>query len=315
MGTVGLLHADLFQDHLTGPGHPEQPARLQAILERLASDGLMEQLEQLAPVPATDIQLQRAHPQAYLERVREAAESGEEWVDSPDANLCSASERVARHAAGAALQAVDQVISGDWQRAFVAARPPGHHAEESLAMGFCLFNNAVLAARHAQAVHGLERVAIVDWDVHHGNGTQHILEADGSVFYGSLHQFPHYPGTGLADERGHGDGHGATLNCPMPPGTGDKHWRRAFETELLPALEAFAPELVIISAGFDAHELDPLSEVNLHEESYAVFTEQLLQATAGCARGRMVSLLEGGYHLDALASSAAAHVASMLQAQ
>ena len=314
MATVGLIHSDLFQEHLTGPGHPEQPQRLRAVLARLGSDGLTQQLDQLAPKPATDPQLQRVHPQAYLERVRSAAEGGQIWVDSPDAPLCLQSERVARHAAGAALQAVDQVLEGHWQRAFVAARPPGHHAEESLAMGFCLFNNAVLAARHARAAHALERVAIIDWDVHHGNGTQHLLEEDGNIFYGSLHQSPHYPGTGLATDRGRGDGEGATLNCPLPPGTGDKHWRRAFEREILPALEDFAPELVIVSAGFDAHELDPLSDIDLHEESYAAFTHELLQATADCAGGRMISLLEGGYHLDALASSAAAHVAAMLEA-
>lgn len=312
MPTTGLIHGDVFTEHGTGPGHPECPERVQAVVQALESDGLLAELDVTQPRAATDAEVERIHPAAYHERVRRAAEDGHGWVDSPDANLGLRSEAVARLAAGSALEAVDRVLDGRWQRAFLATRPPGHHAEESLAMGFCFYNHVALAARHAQAAHGLERVAIVDWDVHHGNGTQHLFEADGSVLYASLHQFPHYPGTGLASERGTGDGDGATLNCPLEPRTGDREWLAAFEERVLPALEAFAPELVLVSAGFDAHVRDPLSATEVTEQTYARFTSGLLQATAASAKGRLVSILEGGYDLQGLAKSASVHVASLL---
>ncbi len=313
MPTTGLIHGDVFTEHDTGSGHPECPERVRAVLATLESDGLLAELDASAPPrAATDAELERIHPAPFHQRVKRAAEGGQSWVDSPDANLGARSEHVARLAAGAALEAVDRVVDGRWQRAFLATRPPGHHAEESLAMGFCFYNHVALAARHAQRAHGLERVAIVDWDVHHGNGTQHLFEADGSVLYASLHQFPHYPGTGLAAERGDGEGEGATLNCPLEPGTGDKEWLAAFEDSVLPALEAFAPELVLVSAGFDAHVRDPLSATEVSAETYARFTSGLLQATASSASGRLVSILEGGYDLEGLASSASQHVSALL---
>jgi len=310
---VGWIASPQCDAHDPGPGHPERAERLAAIEARLVASGLAAQLERYAPEPAPRAALERVHPRAYLEHVERAIRSGATCVDSTDANVCPASFEAALAAAGGALLAVDGVLSGRWTRAFAGLRPPGHHAEEAFAMGFCLFNNAAVAARHAQAAHGLARVAIVDWDVHHGNGTQHLFEEDGSVFYASLHQYPHYPGTGAARERGRGAGAGTTLNCPQPAGSGDREWLAAFEGVVLPALEDFRPELVVVSAGFDAHRLDPLSQTRLSEESYAVMTRGLLELAERCAGGRLVSLLEGGYSLEGLAASVEAHVGELVR--
>src|SRR5262245_21934620 len=203
-------------------------------------------------------------------------------------------------------------MDGTWANAFVACRPPGHHAERDEAMGFCLFNNVAVAAAHLRAAHGLARVAILDWDVHHGNGTQHTFEADPSVFYASLHQRPWYPGTGAADERGVGAGEGATLNCPQSAGTGDREWLRTLEMQVIPALERFAPEFVLVSAGFDAHERDPLSYTQVTTEGFRRMTEVVQAFAVSRCGGRVVSLLEGGYELQALADSVEAHVSTLL---
>jgi acetoin utilization deacetylase AcuC-like enzyme len=209
------------------------------------------------------------------------------------------------------LEACERVLNGEWRNAFCAVRPPGHHAEQDAAMGFCLFNNVAVAAAALRQRHGLARVAILDWDVHHGNGTQHFFERDPSVFYASLHQWPLYPGTGAADERGLGAGEGATRNCPLPGGSGDAEWLRALEDTLLPELEAFRPEFVLLSAGFDAHRLDPLSGTRLSEHAYAEMTRRMLELAARSAQGRLVSVLEGGYHLSALASCVETHLGEL----
>jgi acetoin utilization deacetylase AcuC-like enzyme len=206
------------------------------------------------------------------------------------------------------------VWKGTWSSAFVAARPPGHHAERDSAMGFCVFNNVAVAAAHLVEVLGAERVAIVDWDVHHGNGTQHLFERDPRVFYASLHQWPLYPGTGARSERGIGEGEGRTLNLPQPPHAGDAQWLGAFERELLPALEDFDPSIVLVSAGFDAHRDDPLAQTELTTSAFATMTERLLELARSRCKGRLVSLLEGGYDLGALSDSVEAHVAALVRA-
>jgi acetoin utilization deacetylase AcuC-like enzyme len=311
---TGLVRSSECRAHDPGPGHPESAERLVAIEERLQAVGLWSALDVAAARPAEREDLLRIHAAHYLQRVEERIARGADWVDSPDANVSLASWRTALLAAGGALEAVDRVQEGRWKNAFVAIRPPGHHAEENLAMGFCLLNNVAIAARHLQAKHGLERIAILDWDVHHGNGTQHLFERDPTVFYASLHEYPHYPGTGSKSERGLGAGEGATLNCPMPPRSGEREWLAALEGEILPALERFRPEFVLVSAGFDAHRRDPLSSTELDESSFAAMSARALELAARYADGRLVSVLEGGYDLDALARSVEAHVAELARA-
>jgi acetoin utilization deacetylase AcuC-like enzyme len=310
---TGLLDHAAFLEHDNGPGHPERPERLLAVLAHLARTGLLAELDRRAPGPAPAEALAAVHGEEYLRRVAETAGRGGS-LDDPDTEASEGSYEAARRAAGAVIEACDRVMAGEWHNAFVAARPPGHHAEVGRAMGFCLFNNAAIAARHLQRRHGLERVAILDWDVHHGNGTQHIFEEDGSVFYASLHQFPHYPGTGAATERGRGAGAGTTLNLPQPAGSGDREWIAALEDAALPALLDFAPEFLIVSAGFDAHADDPLSATEVSVDGFRVLTERAAELARRACRGRLVACLEGGYHLEALARSAAAHVAALVEA-
>jgi acetoin utilization deacetylase AcuC-like enzyme len=236
---------------------------------------------------------------------------GEQVLDDGDTHVCKYSFDAALLAAGAVIQAVDEVSTGRLTRAFCAVRPPGHHAESTKVMGFCLLNNVAIGARYAQRKHGVGRVAILDWDVHHGNGTQEIFYDDDSVFYISLHQYPYYPGTGAAAERGAGRGEGFTLNCPMGAGSVEKDYLDAFQTQILPALHRFKPELVMISAGFDAHKDDPLASIQLDEESFARMTNLVTEISEQYCGGRIVSVLEGGYNLQALARSVEAHLVAM----
>ena len=250
-----------------------------------------------------------AHPADYIARIEEAVpETGIVRIDA-DTSMSPKSFEAALTAVGAAMAAVDDVYSGAADNVFVAARPPGHHAERETAMGFCLFNNAAIAARHAQKRHGAERVAIVDWDVHHGNGTQDIFWSDPSVLYCSTHQMPLYPGTGAKNETGAGN----IVNAPLSPGTGSDHFREAFNSRVLPAIDNFRPDLIIISAGFDAHHRDPLAEINLVEDDFDWATGQLMERASRFSGGRLVSLLEGGYDLQGLAYSVAAHVGRMMK--
>jgi len=311
---TGLVRHEAFARHDTGRGHPERPARLAAIHARLEASGLLAAVDCLEPDPAPVAWIARVHDESYVRATERACAAGVRVLDFGDTAVSEASYGAALIAAGGAVQAVDRVMDGTWANAFVACRPPGHHAERAEAMGFCLFNNVAVAAAHLRAVRGVARVAILDWDVHHGNGTQHLFEADPSVFYASLHQWPWYPGTGAAGERGVGAGLGATLNCPQAAGTGDRAWLRALETEVIPALERFAPEFVLVSAGFDAHERDPLSHTRVTTDGFRRMTEIVRTFAASRCGGRVVSLLEGGYDLDALAESVEAHVGELLTA-
>ena len=314
MTRTAILASPFSLRHDTGPGHPERAARIDAIERRLAASGLLAQVERADAPPAESAWLERVHEAGYANRIEAAIARGARVLDEGDTRVSADSYRAALAAAGGAVRAVEGVVAGTWSNAFVAVRPPGHHAERGTAMGFCLFNNAAIAAAHARAALGIERVAILDWDVHHGNGTQHLFEGDPDVFYASLHQWPLYPGTGLARERGRGAGEGATLNCPQEPGAGDREWLAAYEERVLPAIEAFDPGLVIVSAGFDAHARDPLAQTRLSTGAFATMTESVLELARRCCGGRVVSVLEGGYDLDALAESVEAHVGALARA-
>jgi len=308
---TGLVAHPRCQDHYAGPGHPERPERLAAILARLEESGLARELERLTAPPAPRAQLDAVHRAAYLDTVESACARGRSLLDGGDTYVCDASFEAAVLASGGLIAAVERVLDGRWRNAFVAVRPPGHHAEEAQAMGFCLINHIAVAARYLRGAGGLERVAIVDWDVHHGNGTQHLFERDPTVFFASLHQYPHYPGTGAASERGKGAGEGATLNCPLPAGSGDAEWLDALEQRVLPALEDFRPQFVLVSAGFDAHALDPLSGTRVTEDGFRRMTRAVKELASQTADGRVVALLEGGYQLGALARSVEAHLAEL----
>jgi acetoin utilization deacetylase AcuC-like enzyme len=304
--TTLIIHHDDCLRHDTGPRHPERPQRVRAVLAAL--EGLPG-LELLPAPKAEDEQLLRVHPPAHLERVRSTEpEEGRVTINEDDNLMSPGSYDAALRAAGSICFAIDEVMAGRAENAFCVVRPPGHHAEAELPMGFCLFNNVAVGARHAQAVHGVERVAILDFDVHHGNGTQAIFENDPSVLFVSSHQMPLYPGGGFPDETGVGN----IINLPLPPGADGAYFRKLWEQVALPAVRAFKPGIILVSAGFDAHADDPLGQVELHEEDYAWITGELRAAAEEFCAGRLVSILEGGYNLDALGDSARAHVEALL---
>lgn len=311
---TGFVSHPTYVEHRTGPGHPERPQRLEAILTGLERSGVLAEVDRHEPGPIDLERITAVHDPDHVARVEAACGRAPALLDGGDTAVSERSFEAARLAAGGLVEAVDRAMDGTWARAFVCCRPPGHHAERDRAMGFCLFNNVAVAAAHLRAAHGLERIAILDWDVHHGNGTQHLFEEDPGVFYASLHQWPLYPGTGAAEERGRGAGEGATLNCPLSPGTGDAEWLGAVEERVLPELQAFAPQFVLISAGFDAHRHDPLAAIELSEEAYREMTRRMLELAAGACGGRLVSVLEGGYDLEALAASVEAHLGELLRA-
>ena len=309
---VGFAWHDGCLDHDNGPGHPERPQRLTAIRDRLERGGTLEHLLAITPGAAPLAALARVHDEAYIEALQRACARAPLRLD-PDTAVSEGSWTAALLSAGGGLAAVDAVCAGSTRAAFVCTRPPGHHAERDRAMGFCLFNNIAVAARHAQDRHGVERVAIVDWDVHHGNGTQHVFEEDDTVLYVSTHQWPFYPGTGARGERGRGRGLGATINLPLPAGAGDEEFEGIYATAVIPAIERFGPDLILISAGFDAHESDPLAGMALTTGGYGRLTEILRDAAASLCGGRIVSLLEGGYDLDALAASVETHLRVLME--
>ncbi len=308
MTTLLITHPACL-DHLTPAGHPERPDRLRAIERALEHERFQNLARVEAPAAALET-IALCHPMDYVNAIRDATpKTGLARLDA-DTSMSPGSFEAALRAAGGAAFAVDEVMAGRARNAFVATRPPGHHTETARPMGFCLFNNAAIAARHAQKRHGIERAAIVDFDVHHGNGSQDIFWSDATVMYGSTHQMPLYPGTGAKDERGE---HETIVNAPLRPGDGGEEFRQAFETVILPRLRDFQPDLLVISAGFDAHMRDPLANLNLLEADFDWATRKLMEIADASGGGRVVSVLEGGYDLNGLASSAAAHVAALMQ--
>ena len=310
MATLLISHPS-FLEHDTGPYHPERPDRLRAIEAALADPAFAGQPRLQAP-PAAREALIRVHPEDYVEAILEIRPGpGERVHVDGDTVMSGGSAEAVLHAAGAAIAGVDAVMGGRVRTAFAAVRPPGHHASPDVPGGFCLFNSVAIGARHAQARYGAERVAIVDFDVHHGQGTQAVVEPDPSLFYASSHQYPLYPGTGFASETGIA---GNVVNVPLSPGTGSSLFRAAWHDRILPALDRFAPDLVIVSAGFDAHAADPLAQLEVETEDFVWLTEELLAIADRHAGGRLVSMLEGGYDLDALAESVSTHVRALMKA-
>lgn len=308
--TVILITDDSFLNHDTGPGHPENSDRLRSV-EKALDDDSFSGLRREAASDATDEQMAAPHSPALISAIMEAAPAdGYRHID-PDTVMSPGTDKAIRRAAGAVVSAVDQVMEGKGQSAFCAVRPPGHHAERQRPMGFCFVNNVAVGAFHARQAHGVGKVAVVDFDVHHGNGTQDIFWNEPNLFFASTHQYPHYPGTGAADETG---AHNNIVNVPLAPGTDGAAFRKAFERDLMPALDSFAPEFTLISAGFDAHKDDPLSHMGLEEDDFSWATAMILKAAADHGDGRVVSTLEGGYNLRALGSSVAAHVSALMQA-
>src|SRR6056297_3945484 len=306
MTTTLLTHANGLK-HVTPPGHPEQVARLERVWAALASKDLAREEAPLA----TNDDLRLCHPQAHIDHIN-ASEPAQGIIQlDADTWMSPGSVNAALRGVGAALRATYLVLAGDTQNAFCAMRPPGHHAETEKTMGFCLFGTAAIAARHALERHGLTRVAVVDFDVHHGNGTQDLLWSEGRCLFVSSHQFPLWPGSGTPDERG---AHDNVLNVPLAPGSGGARFRAEYEGQVFPAVEAFKPELILISAGFDAHRDDPLANLELVEDDFAWVTRKLCAIAADQCEGRVVSCLEGGYDLRALAASAAAHVDALIAA-
>jgi acetoin utilization deacetylase AcuC-like enzyme len=297
----------LLHDH---PGHPENAARLRAITEKLAGDPALRGLPASPAADADPEALRAVHTDRHILGVERTARGGGGWLDV-DTYCTAQSYDVALRAAGAAMRATAMVMQGEAHNAFALVRPPGHHATPSQAMGFCLFNNAAVAARSAQRLHGAAKVAVVDIDVHHGNGTQDVFYDDPSVLYCSLHQWPLYPGTGLQRETGEGRGEGSTVNVPLPPGTDGERWLHAFESRVAPALAEHRPDLIVVSAGYDAHAADPLAELRLTTDTYAQVAARLAAIAGELCGGRTVWVLEGGYDLDALAASVGATLQSL----
>lgn len=304
-----VYHADYLL-HVPPFEHPESPSRLVAINGHLQRVGLWETLLHVTPDEADEADVLRVHDPDYLKKLERSCRRGDLTLDSEDTYLSRNSYAIALLSAGGAIAGIEAVVTGRADRAFCAVRPPGHHAGRSEGMGFCLLNNAAIAVRHLQARHGIARVAVIDWDVHHGNGTQSIFWEDPSVLYVSLHENPAflYPGTGRRWERGNGAGQDTTLNVPMAPGSGDEEYRLAFEGVVGPAVERFEPEFVVVSAGFDGHRDDPLADMQLTEEGYRSLTRFTVQLANGLCGGRIVSLLEGGYELESLMRCTEIHI-------
>ena len=311
-----LLYSDpQFELHETGQ-HPERPERLRTVHRRLQHSGLAARCRPGTFQPLTQAEIARVHDPAVITRARLAADRGGGLLDA-DTIVSPASFDVARSAAGACAAAVDALLRGDDTTALCLVRPPGHHATPTRSMGFCLFNNVALAAAHARAVHGLDRILIIDWDVHHGNGTQDVFYADPAVYFLSIHRYGYgfYPGTGAADETGTGPGLGTTVNVPVRYGTSRRDFHDLFRRALKAAADAIKPQLVLVSAGFDAHRLDPIGSLGLEAEDFAELTRSVREVARTHAGGRLVSCLEGGYHLDALAEAVETHLRALLEVE
>ena len=303
---TGFAYHPDYLNHDTGPGHPERPDRLRASLAVLQQSDVWDQLHQIEPTPASVEQIAYAHNPAYSEHIRQHCEK--EIPLAYDTTVGFESFDIALLSTGGVLRAADAVVTSSVKNAFAMVRPPGHHATPGQSMGFCLFNNIAVTARYLQREHSVGKVAIVDWDVHHGNGTQDIFYEDESVFFFSIHQSPLYPGTGSNRERGNGKAYGTTLNVPMPAGSGDDEYTQVFTDVLIPVLRDFSPEFLLISAGFDAHYLDPLAGTELTADGFATLTDLMLELAEETTSGRVVSALEGGYSLEGVSESVVAHV-------
>ncbi len=308
---IGFLRHDLFVKHLAGYNHVESPRRVEAILARIEKSPVAPSISFIEAEPAKIEWLERVHDPGYVKQILSLEIDEPVVLDWGDTVATKVTPAAALHAAGAGVQAVRLVLAGKIESAFCCVRPPGHHAERSRAMGFCIFNNIAVAAAHLVEGEGLERVAIVDWDVHHGNGTESMFIEDDRVLYVSLHQYPHYPGTGSAETIGTGKGQGYTINLPMSAGAGDREYLAAFRGRIVPALDEFKPEFILISAGFDGHEDDPLSGTILTTSAFRTMTELLKASAEKHCEGRIVSMLEGGYDIHALAESVEEHVMAL----
>ena len=311
MAKTAFLYDPRYLDHDTGQGHPERSARLGHAISHLESKHYFDTLDQITPTPVDTRWLETIHSASYIQRTREACLAGKSYIDSPDVTVCTSSWDIASLATGGVLALADAVVQGQVENGFAMIRPPGHHAEHDTALGFCLFNNIAITARYLQQFHNLDKVLILDWDVHHGNGTQHAFEADDSVLFISLHQYPFYPGTGAWSESGIGRGKGATVNCPMNAGSGNLEYEQAFKERVFPAIHSFKPDIVLLSAGFDAHAHDPLGGMNLSTDFYAWMTTRMKEIADQYCGGRIISMLEGGYDLNALAGCIDTHIATL----
>jgi len=316
MNKTGFLYDERYQEHKTGRYHPEVPARLARIYQGIKDAGLLSKLIPINAGPADLKWIELVHDRPYIERFEASCRANESVFDSPDNQMCSQTYEIALLAVGGILDVVDQVMEGKLDNAFCAVRPPGHHAETNKAMGFCYFNNVAIAARYLQNRHGIQRVGIIDIDVHHGNGTQHIFEGDSTVFYYSIHEHPSfaYPGTGREFEVGKDFGYGYTKNSPVLPGQGDEDYKRLIQSDLLPTFKNFNPEVILVSTGFDAHTDDDMSDIKLSSDGFSWIMQSIVELARHSAKGRIISVLEGGYSLERLPELAANHVAILLNA-
>jgi acetoin utilization deacetylase AcuC-like enzyme len=317
MNRTGFLYDERYQLHQTGRYHPEVPARLARVYQGIKDAGLLSKLIPIKATPADLKWIELVHDRPYIERFATTCRSGESVFDSPDNQMCSQTYEIALLAVGGILDVAGRVMEGSLDNAFCAVRPPGHHAETNKAMGFCYFNNVAIAARYLQNRYRIQRVGIIDFDVHHGNGTQHIFEGDSTVFYYSIHEHPSfaYPGTGREFENGKDFGYGYTKNSPVLPGQGDAEYQSLIQRDLLPAFKEFNPEVILVSAGFDAHMDDDMSDINLSTEGFSWIMQTIVELARHASKGRIISVLEGGYSLKRLPELAANHVRILLDAQ
>jgi len=309
---TGFVYETDFLIHDTGNGHPENSKRLTASINHLKSQPWFESLRHITARIVEREWIEKVHAHSYVERAKSTCLSGASFLDSMDVGICRESYDIAILAAGAPIAIADKILNEEINNGFALLRPPGHHAENSMAMGFCLFNNVAILARYLQRQHGIDKILIMDWDVHHGNGTQHIFDEDPSVLYVSIHQYPYYPGTGAYTETGINRGNGATLNCPLPAGSDNRDYENTFMEKVLPKVDQFQPEFVIISAGFDAHIDDPLAQINLTTDFFGWMTERLMEKADQYCQGRIVSVLEGGYNLNVLPHCIEKHLSMLL---
>ncbi|MCK5222098.1 MAG: histone deacetylase [Candidatus Aminicenantes bacterium] len=309
---VYFLSDPYFSEHITGEFHPENPKRLNSIYNKLKSSGIFENVIKLKSEKINYESLKSVHDPLYIEKVEEECRKGYSLLSTGDTNICRSSNDVALHAAGGVLKTLDNIFNSKINRGFCSVRPPGHHASADIGMGFCIYNNIALAAEHAKLKYNVEKIMIIDWDVHHGNGTQAILEDDGDILYVSTHQFPYYPGTGNYTETGRGNGETATVNFPLTQGVGDNGFKSIYDNVLIPVLKKFKPQLILVSAGYDAHWKDPLAGLSLSLEGYHWISKALIDIADEICDGRIIFALEGGYDLDVLKNGVANTIRALL---